>query len=128
LVSVPNGKLADMRVESFTARDRLRLSCTLGLVYETTSDQMRNILQELEQILRNHPKIWPDTVVVRFAAFGDSSLNIDIMAWFLTNDWGEFQLIRQEVLLAFMDCVQRHGSSFAFPTRTLHLVNDGKPQ
>jgi hypothetical protein len=26
-------------------------------------------------------------------------VNIEIMAWFLTSDWGEFQLVRQEVLL-----------------------------
>lgn len=124
LVTIPNGRLADMRLETFAARDRIRLACILGVVYETTAAQMREILSGLERVLREHPKIWPDTVVVRFKEFGASSLDIEIMAWFLTSDWGEFQLIRQEVLLSFMDVVERHGSSFAFPTRTVHLMQE----
>jgi MscS family membrane protein len=123
LVSIPNGRLADMRLESFTARDRIRLSCFIGLVYETTAAQMRVILEQLEQVLRAHPRIWPDAVVVRFSAFGASSLDIEVMAWFQTSDYAEFQGYRQEVFLAFMDVVERNGSAFAFPTRTVHIAN-----
>jgi MscS family membrane protein len=122
LISLPNGKVADMRLESFSARDRMRLACEIGLEYRTTEQQMREVLAGLEGVLRSHPKIWPDAVVVRFKQFGASSLDIEIMAWFETADWGEFQLIRQEVLLQFMGVVERAGTSFAFPTRTIHLA------
>lgn len=125
LISIPNGRLADMRIESFTARDRLRLATVIGLVYETTSAQMREVLEGFERVLRAHPKIWPDAVVVRFREFAASSLDIEIMAWFQTSVWSEFQEIRQEILLDFMAVVEEAGSSFAFPTQTLHLVRDG---
>lgn len=125
LVTIPNGKLADLRLESFAARDRLRLACTVGLVYETSLDQVRNILRGLEGVLRQQPKLWPDTVIVRFVGFGASSLNIDVMAWFQTSDWGEFLRIREEVLLEFMAVVERGGSSFAYPTQTLHVQRVG---
>jgi MscS family membrane protein len=123
LITIPNGRLADMRLESFTARDRLRLATVIGLVYETTASQMRQVLAGFERTLREHPKIWPDTIVVRFREFAASSLDIEIMAWFQTSDWGQFQFIRQEVLLAFMDVVEKAGSSFAFPTQTLHVAS-----
>lgn len=122
LITIPNGRLAEMRLESFTARDRFRLAFTLGLVYETTPAQMRVVLEEIERVLRAHPQIWPDAVVVRFAAFGESSLNIEIMAWFLAADWGEFQRIRQEILLQFMDVVARAGTAIARPTRVVHMA------
>lgn len=121
LITIPNGRLADMRLESYTARDRLRLATVIGLVYETTSAQMREVLAGFERVLRQHPKIWPDVVTVRFREFAASSLDIEVMAWFQTADWGEFQLIRQEVLLQFMEVVEQAGSSFAFPTQTVHL-------
>lgn len=127
LVSYPNGKLADMRLETYSARDRMRLACTLGVVYGTTVSQMREVLAGLERVLREHPKIWPDAVIVRFASFGDSSLNIDVMAWFQTQDWNEFQVMRQEVFLQFMEVVEKAGSSFAFPTHTVHMVEDRTP-
>jgi MscS family membrane protein len=63
-------------------------------------------------------------MVVRFKEFGACSLDIEIMAWFQTQDWSEFQLIRQEVLLQFMEVVESAGTSFAFPTRTVHLVQE----
>jgi MscS family membrane protein len=122
LITVPNGKLAEMRLESFTARDRIRLSCVLGVVYETSGEQMKRILEGFERVLRQHSKIWPDAVVVRFREFGASSLDIEVMAWFETSDYGEFQQYRQEVLLEFMQVVEDAGSAFAFPTQTVHVA------
>jgi MscS family membrane protein len=124
LITIPNGRVADMRLESFSVRDRMRLACTIGLVYETTAAQMCQVLEGLEGVLRGHPRIWPDAVVVRFKEFAASSLDIEIMAWFVTREWSEFQLIRQEVLIQFMEVVERAGSSFAFPTRTVHVVGE----
>jgi MscS family membrane protein len=124
LITIPNGRLADTRVESFAPRDRIRLFCVLGLVYGTTAAQVRTILSELERSLREHPKIWPDGVSVRFRALADSALEIELAAWFQTADWNEFTAIRQELLLRFMEIVEGAGSGFAFPTRTVHLVAD----
>ncbi|MDX2091559.1 MAG: mechanosensitive ion channel family protein [Kofleriaceae bacterium] len=121
VVALPNGRLSDMRIETFAVRDRCRLSETLGVVYATSARQLRAILDGFETVLRSHPKIWPDDVVVKFAKFGESSLDIEIMAWFQTGDYGEFRAYRQDVLLGFMDVVEREGSSFAFPTRTVHI-------
>lgn len=128
IVTFPNGKLAETRSESLTARDRLRLFAVLGLAYSTSAEQMRRVLAELEAALRAHPKIWPDAVVVRFASFGESSLNVEVVAWFQTTDWNEFTAIRQEILLRFMEIVERAGTSFAFPTRTVHLVDGRGPR
>jgi MscS family membrane protein len=128
LISMPNGKLAELRVESYSARDRIRLACTIGLVYGTSSSTLRGILAGLEQVLRSHPRIWSESVVVRFKEFGPSSLDVEVMAWFLTQDWTEFQLIRQDVLIDFMAVVETSGSSFAFPTRTLHVATAPQAQ
>jgi MscS family membrane protein len=124
LVAIPNGKLAEMRTESFAARDRLRLSCTLSLVYETTAEQLRRVLGGVESALRAHPKLWPDALSVRFKELAASSLDIEVMAWFATQDWSEFQLIRQELLLRFMEIVASSGTAFAFPTRTVRLLRE----
>jgi MscS family membrane protein len=122
LVTFPNGKLADTRAETFAVRDRLRLLANLGLAYATTAEQMRTVLRELEAALRAHPKIWPDAVVVRFNDLKESTLNVEVVAWFQTTDWNEFTAIRQELFLKFMEIVEQAGTTFAFPTRTVHLV------
>jgi MscS family membrane protein len=51
-----------------------------------------------------------------------------VFAWFETPDWGEFLMIRHRLLLEFMRTVERHGSSFAFPSRTVyHVTQDTEP-
>lgn len=122
IVSLPNGKLSEDRIETFGLRDRCRFTATIGVVYGTTEAQMREVLAGFEKVLRDHPAIWPDAVVVKFLGFGQSSLDIEIIAWFVTNDFNQFRAWREEVLLAFMGVVERAGTSFAFPTRTIHMV------
>ncbi len=121
VVSIPNGKLAEMRLETYAARDRLRLSCIIGLEYGTTSEQMRQVLGELERVLREHPKIHPDGLSVRFIELAASSLNVEVVCFFATRDAEEFSLIRQELLLTFLHIIESAGTRIAFPTRTLHL-------
>lgn len=122
LVTIPNGQLADQHIEQFSVRDRIRLALTVGLEYRTTADQLRAVLDGLEACLRAHPRLWPDAVVVRLQGFGASSLDIEVMAWFQTSDWSEFQRIRQEVLISFMRIIEGAGTALAFPTQTIHLA------
>jgi MscS family membrane protein len=125
LVSIPNGKLADMKTETFAARDRIRLYVTLGLSYGTTAAQMREVLARIEAALRAHPRLSKESPPsVRFVALQASTLDVEVMAWFDTTDWNEFTALRQELFLGFMEIVERAGTSLAFPTQTVHVVSD----
>lgn len=121
VVTFPNGKLADTRIETFGLRDRIRLHTTLQLSYATTAEQLRAVLAGAERALRAEPKLWPEEVRVRFAALSAWSLDVEVMAWFETADVGEFQAIRQELLLRFLELVEQAGTSFAYPTQTVEL-------
>jgi MscS family membrane protein len=121
-VTIPNGQLSDQRLETFAARDRIRLYCVLGLTYGTTSRQLAKVIQELERVLREHPRIHDDPIRVRFVEFGDFSLKLEVFAYLQTSDWGEFLGLRQEIFLRFMEVVEENGCAFAFPTRTVHLT------
>lgn len=123
MITLPNGQLAEKRVESFALRDRIRLFVTLGLVYQTTRAQMEMVLSEIVKLLKAHPKIATDaSVIARFASFSPSSLDVEVMCWFETTDFDEFCALRTSVFLEFMGIVERAGTGFAFPTHTVHLA------
>jgi MscS family membrane protein len=124
LISIPNGSLADQRLESLAERDRMRLATVIGLEYRTTRPQIEQVLAGFRRVLESHPRIWRDTIIVAFSQFGASSLDIEVVAWFQTESPLEFNHYRQEVLLDFMRVVEEAGTSFAFPTRTVHLVRE----
>jgi MscS family membrane protein len=120
LVTLPNGKLADMRVESFAGRDRMRFVCVLALARSTRAAAVRAVLEGARDLLHDHPKVWSD-VAVALARLGDSSLDVEITAWFITTDGAEFNRLREEVLLGLLEIVEAAGATLAYPTRTLHL-------
>lgn len=122
VVSIPNGKLADMRLETFARRDRLRFGMTLGLVRTTTTTQVKQILDEVSKLLSEHPKLFPNSANVRFDAYGPSSLDITLEAYFDTRNWGEFTLIKQDLLLRIMEIVENAGSALALNAAHVQLV------
>jgi MscS family membrane protein len=126
VVTLPNGKLADMRIETYAARDRIRYTTTVRLVYGTTAAQLRQILEGIERALVQHPKFVPvargGELTVRFMGFGQSALEIEVICHFGTTDMGEFRMAREEVLLSVMEVVERAGSELALPAQTIHVA------
>ena len=122
VITIPNGKLAEMRLESLAVRDRLRFVCTLPLVFETTEAQIREIIAGCERVLAQHANTSTESASARFVAIGSSSLDIEVIAYFDTAEWNEFLVLRQEVLLALRRVVEEAGTSFAYPTQTVQLA------
>jgi MscS family membrane protein len=127
IVTLPNGKLADMRVETFAVRDRIRFATVVGLVYGTTAEQLRAVLAGFDKVLRSHAGVIPDDIVVRFSNLGPSSLDIEVQSQLKTTDMKQFRVWREEILISFMEVVEQAKSSFAFPTQTVHLVHEQPP-
>lgn len=125
VISLPNGQLSEKRIETFAARDRIRVHATLGMTYATSPKQMRSIMEALRSYLKSHEKVWQDEIYIRFVSFGASSLDIEVMCWLTTTAFAEFADLRSEIYLRFMDIVEENGGDFAFPTRTVHLIRDG---
>lgn len=124
LLSVPNGEFASMQIENFSRRDRIPLTTTIGLRYETSPDQLRYVLVELKKLLVSHPRITPDSVRVRFVSFGAYALNVEAAGQVETTEYDEFQAIREDLLLRIMDIVAESGTGFAFPSHTVYCASD----
>ena len=128
LIAIPNGKLAEMRLETFAARDRVRLETKVGLVYGTTAAQLKQVMEGFREALRAQAQLWPESVSVQFVKLGDSALEIEVSAWFVTTDYDEFRRAREDVLIGFLAAVEKAGTSIAFPTQTLHLAREKRAE
>ncbi len=124
LISVPNAQFADMQIVNWAECDQMLINETIGVRYETTSDQLRYLLAGLRRMLHAHPRIDSDTVRVRFSGYGDSALKIDIRVYAATREWNDFFAIREDVFLRVNDLVSEAGTGFAFPSRTLYMARD----
>ncbi len=121
VVSVPNQTLANATVENHSLMPKRRVKQVVGVTYDTRPDQMRELVRRVEELLRGHPDVHQEFMLVKFTDFGPSSLDLLIYYFTATTDWERHLAVRQEINLAVMDIVAELGLSIAFPTQTVHL-------
>ena len=97
IVSIPNGQIANASLETLSARDRYKFRHVVGLRYETTSDQLRAVVDSIQRLLDAHPSADRASVRVRFFQLGAFSLDVEVCLLF-ARDWDHF-LEMQEALL-----------------------------
>jgi len=122
VVSVPNGQIANMSLETLSARDKFWFHPLVGLRYETTPAQLRSIVIGLRELLTAHPKLDSLSVRVNFLRLSASSVDVDIFAYVFAIDWVDFLQIQQELLLSVMDVIKQAGAEIAFPSQTMYLA------
>ena len=122
VVSVPNGQIANMSLETLSARDKFWFHPVVGLRYETTTGQMRRVLTEIRQMLARHPAVDGESIRVRFLRLGAFSLDIEVFAYVFARDWVHFLEIQEDLLLAVTEIVAGAGTSIAFPSQTMYVA------
>jgi MscS family membrane protein len=124
VITVPNADFAQMQIVNFTRRDMNLYQCSLGLRYETTSDQLRYVAAKIRKLLIRHSKVSPDPARVRFSEFGASALVLEVFAFVRCADWNEFLAVKEDLNLRIAEIVRDAGTAFAFPSRTVYFGRD----
>jgi len=123
IVTVPNGQMATANIETLSVRDKFWFHHFVGLTYQTSSAQMRAVIDGIDSLLTSHSNIDRQSVRARFLRLGAFSLDIEIFAYVFARDWDSFLAIQQELLLRVMEIVEQSGTAIAFPSQTLHVAD-----
>ena len=121
MVSIPNGCGRRARSRTWTRRDKFWFHPTLGLAYETTPAQMRQVLEAIRNLMAADPRVETEGSRARFVRLGASSLDVDVFAYVRADSYAEFLGVQEDLLLRILEIVDQAGTSVAFPTQTLHL-------
>jgi MscS family membrane protein len=122
LITFPNSMLIRTAVDNLGAREYRRIKETIGVAYDTPPEKLEAFLEGIREIVRRHPYTRKDYFHVYFHRFGDSALDILLYIFVKTPDWATELRERQRLLLDILRLANELGVEFAFPTRTLHLV------
>ena len=129
LVTIPNEKVVNSGLENVAKRPNIRWLNNIGITYDTPPDKIEKAVAIIRGILADHEGMHPDFPPrAYFNGFNDWSLNILVVAWYHPPEWWDFQAWVQRTCLEITRQFNAEGIDFAFPTRTLHLVNDAKRQ
>ena len=132
-VMVPNYKFAEQSVTNYTRRHHRRIRWLVGLEYRTTVDQLRNIRNEINTLIEKENDFAKNenaSFYVRVDSFSDSSIDMLVQAFTLTNDWGEFLKIKEELAVKIIEIVEKNKAGFAFPSQSLYVESfpNDKPE
>jgi MscS family membrane protein len=124
LLIVPNGSLAQMQFLNMMRRSKLLINQTFSLRIETQAEQLRFVLDRVQNMLDQHPAIEPGTCRVRVTNFVGAAFQLELFAYGKTGDWAQFTKIRQDVILKIAEIVEASGTRFAAPTQLTYLSSD----
>ncbi len=124
IVQVPNAKLADTAVINFTRMSHRRIYWKIGVLYNTTASQLREVRDGIERyILETEDFASPDDVAtfVRIDSFNDSSIDIMVYCFTRTTVWGEWLEVKEALAYRIKEIVEGAGTGFAFPSRSVYV-------
>lgn len=122
LIVIPNKSVATEAITNFTRMPQRRVDQMLGITYDTTPEQLEAVIGDIRALLRDDADVHKDTIVVNFANYGASSLDVQLV-WFATDpDWAKHMAVRERINLKIMRAVAARGLSFAYPTQTVQFA------
>jgi len=131
LIIVPNSIIANSNVENFSRREKRRIVMRIGLIYNTPVEVIKEVVEEIRNMLINHPEIAKDeSLLIYFDEYEDSSLSI--FCYFFTNTavWKEYLRIKEDINLKIKQIIEKYPTDFAFPSNSIYfetpLVLDNK--
>lgn len=127
LIALPNMKFTEQKIVNFGARRYRRHFTTLNLSYDTTPEQMQAFVEGVRGIVLAHPTTRKDAFEIHMSGFGAHSLDVMLYYFFDVTTWSAELEGRHEVMLSILRLAKDLGVSFAFPTRTLHIVEAAQP-
>ena len=121
LVTFPNTQFSSMEIESFTVRDKLLFSKTIGIRSDTNNNQLKRILEEIKIMLKSETRIEVGAMPVRLIDFKLNSINLEFFFYVNTAIWDEYLVVQQDILLKIKDIVENYGSGLAVPYQAFYL-------
>ena len=121
VIAIPNSLLANEPIDNISSRKKILYRPVLRLRYDTTPEQLRQILEGIRELLSSHERVLKENHRVRFKEIADDALLVEVWAYLATTDWAEYLEFAEELNIRVLEIVARAGTSLSLPARTLHV-------
>lgn len=123
-VSLPNYVFSDSAILNYSHRQYRRIKWIIGLTYDSSSEQLKDICQKIEEYINNSPNYIVNEeyqLFVRVDKFSESSIDLLIQAFTSTNDWSKYLSIKEDLAYSIKSIIQDNNGSFAFPSQSIYV-------
>ena len=122
LICIPNSLLSGTTIDNLGLRFSRRFKTTIGLQYDTPVPLFRAFCAGIRKLILETPRTKKDDVRVYVNNFSSSSIDIELVCFFMVPDIHAENAQREQLILEIVDLAKELGVSFAFPTQTNYLI------
>jgi len=122
LAIIPNFQFAENAVINVSATTNWIISWVITLQYNTTVEQLKKIRDEVEKYITTS-KDYKISLghAVRVDKFSDSSIDMYIRCFTVTDDWDEWLKVKERLAIEIKQIVEKNNASFAFPSQSIYV-------
>ncbi|MDA9092100.1 mechanosensitive ion channel family protein [Pelagibacteraceae bacterium] len=124
LATIPNFQFAEQAVINKSLITNRRIDWAIGLEYRTTSDQLKNIKEQIENFIKtnsNFSKSEDTILAVKIEQFAASSIDIRLICFTKTANYLEWMNVKDLLAMEIKSIVERNKASFAFPSTSIYV-------
>jgi len=121
VVHIPNSKFASSEIENLTQRNKILYRTRLNLSYNTTAEQVRQVLNNLRQLIEKQDYIDNENSRVRFIEFGDYAQELELYVYIKTTEFSKYLEYREDINLRISDIVESANSKLVIQTKAIEL-------
>ncbi len=98
VVSMPNAKVAEMRIENSAPRDRFLLAASLPIPL-SAAGKLPKLLDELDELVASHPNRLGEGHAATIARIGPAGFEVELKGYFHAIDAVTFERVRHHLFL-----------------------------
>ncbi|UCF65990.1 MAG: mechanosensitive ion channel family protein [bacterium] len=114
-----NSDLLKSRIRNFKRMYERRVLFTLGVTYQTSLENIRQIPAMIKEIVESQENVRFDRA--HFKEYGNFSLNFEVVYWVKSPDYNTYMDIQQAINLQIFKQFEENSIEFAYPTQTLFV-------
>ena len=124
LATIPNFQFAEKAVINNSQTTNRRINWLIGLEYRTTSKQLSDIKEQIENYIKNSKDFSTDGdtfLTVNIDQFAASSIDIRLICFTKTNKYLEWMQVKDTLAIEIKSIVEKNKASFAFPSTSIYV-------
>ena len=122
-IVISNTDLLKQIVKNYRRMEERRIAFKFGMSYRSDPEKLEAIPGIVKRLIESRPTLRLDRV--HFQAFGESSLDFEVVYFVTTPDYGLYMDEQQRLNLQMMREFDALGVEFAIPTRGVYVMSDG---
>ena len=119
---IPNFQFAENAVINISQTTNWKISWVINLQYDTTVEQLKTIRNEIEDYIKKNEDYNQELgYAVRVDKFANSSIDMYIRCFTKTDDWNEWLVVKERLVISIKQIVEKNKASFAFPSQSIYV-------